>query len=59
MKKKLTLKKATVTNLTDDQMKKIRGASIYLHTCDCQDTESCSVAYKCCPPPEKVAAEVA
>jgi len=51
--KKLKINKETVTNLTDEQMRKIRGGSIVHATCDCNDTESCSFFDKCCPPPEK------
>lgn len=34
-------------------MDKIRGASIVHATCFCNETESCSVFDKCCPPPEE------
>jgi hypothetical protein len=56
--KKLKIIRETVANLTDEQMQKIRGASIVHFTCFCNDTESCSVFHKCCPPPEeKIQAE--
>lgn len=51
--KKLKIIKITVSNLTAEQMEKIRGASIVHHTCLCYDTKSCSVYDNCCPPPEK------
>ncbi|MCK5059494.1 MAG: class I lanthipeptide [Candidatus Aminicenantes bacterium] len=51
--KKLKIIRETVANLTDEQMQKIRGASVFHFSCDCNDTESCSVFYKCCPPPEE------
>jgi len=51
--KRLIINKKTVANLTDEQMKKIRGASIVHATCFCNETESCSVFDKCCPPAEK------
>ena len=53
--KKLKINKETVTNLTDEQMQKIRGGSFVLHTCDCEDTKSCSFKLQCCSPPvEKI-----
>ena len=51
--KKLKINKKTVTNLTDEQMQKIRGASFVHFTCDCNETESCTFAHQCCPPPEE------
>ena len=51
--KKLKINKESVATLTDEQMQNIRGATFVHHTCYCNDTESCTFAYQCCPPPEE------
>lgn len=51
--KRIILKKETIVNLTAEQMNKVRGATIFLISCLCKDTESCSIFIGCCPPPEK------
>lgn len=55
--KKLSLKKTTIVNLNDDEMNNIRGATFFQHSCDCQDTKSCSFYQQCCPPPEGLGIE--
>lgn len=51
--KKLILNKRTVSNLTDEQMKKVKGATLAHPTCVCDLTESCTFVHICCPPPEE------
>lgn len=55
--KKLELNKNTVSNLSDEQMDKIHGATIFHASCNCNQTRSCSFYVECCPPPEGAAAE--
>lgn len=43
--KKLVLNKKTVSVLTEEELKNIRGASI-VYPC----TRSCSIVYMCCDP---------
>jgi hypothetical protein len=45
IKKKLLLNKATVSDLTRDEMNRVWGATL-LQPC----TESCSLFLNCCPP---------
>lgn len=53
--KRLDLKKTTISNLLDDEMREIKGATFIVGTCVC-DTASCSIEVQCCdPPPEKMA----
>ena len=47
--KKLSLNKATVTKLQNEEMKVIKGASIVIDSCNC-DTASCSLPVHCCEP---------
>ena len=51
--KKIIFKKETIVNLTAEQMNKVRGASIVHISCLCNNTESCSFYWECCPPPEE------
>ena len=55
IKKKLILKKRTISNLSYEEKKKIRGGKSFLiDTCYCNtEHESCSLKINCCPPPEK------
>lgn len=53
LKKKLSLNKTTVSNLHDEELKNVRGASLLVASCICEETESCSLVY-CCPPTLKL-----
>ena len=50
--KKLSLNKATVTRLANEEMRLIKGASIVIDSCNC-DTASCSLPVHCCGPDTK------
>ena len=45
--KKLVLNKETISRLQNEEMKLIKGASIFITSCDC-DTDSCSIPIHCC-----------
>jgi natural product precursor len=45
--KKLNLNKKTITRLQNEEMRLIKGASIFIPSCDC-DTDSCSIPVRCC-----------
>jgi len=47
--KKLILNKATITRLQNEEMRLIKGASIFIPSCVC-DTASCSIHARCCDP---------
>lgn len=47
--KKLSLNKETITILQNEEMILIKGASIFITSCQC-DTASCSIAGYCCDP---------
>jgi len=49
LSKKLNLNKETITKLQDKEMRLIKGASIFIPSCDC-DTDSCSIPVRCCGP---------
>lgn len=53
--KKITLNKISVSNLNNDEEKKIKGGTTAFHpTCYCNtEHKSCSLQINCCPPPEK------
>ncbi|MCK4766360.1 MAG: class I lanthipeptide [Candidatus Aminicenantes bacterium] len=51
--KKLELNKNTVSNLNDEQMDKIHGATLAYTSCNCNTTNSCTGYVNCCPPPER------
>ncbi len=42
--KKLTLSRKTISNLTDNEMNRVRGASLMVNC-----TNSCSLLVDCCP----------
>lgn len=50
--KKIKLGKKTITNLSEEQMDNIRGASVAHPSCVCDLTTSCTFAHECCIPPE-------
>ena len=57
--KRLKLNKETVSNLSDDEMKNVVGATLVHITCECNQTESCTFVHKCCPPDdEKIIVDV-
>lgn len=55
LSKKLILKKELVSNLNSDEQRAIRGGGDdFTVGCETKVKESCSVAYICCIPPEKL-----
>lgn len=51
--KKLSLNRATVTRLQNEEMKVIKGGTLLtFETCNC-DTASCSIFLPCCGPKTK------
>jgi len=52
--RKLELNKETISNLNDQEMKKVKGALATVVSCECEETMSCSVWF-CCPPDNMLA----